>query len=274
MSKKVLIETYGCQMNEADTELMHGLLRKRGYELTQSQAEADVVLLNTCAVRERAEERIFGRLGWLKDLKRQNPDLVLGVTGCMAERMREKLVERTPYVDLVVGPDAYRRLPELVDELTQRGDAAEISPEAQLALESESPKPQRKKSKKSKKSQALIDVRLEVEEHIGASDRTDLGCPVQRRAPVDLVLADHESFLEELAQALRLVVEDALVHHRVVVVLHVAHLFPIACAAPVNAVAIRVVRRRRGRVSCLGSFFRLRRTALLSRLLAPLRLGL
>ena len=96
MSKKVLIETYGCQMNEADTELMYGLLRKQGYELTKEQSEADVVLLNTCAVRERAEERIFGRLGWLKDLKRQNPNLVLGVTGCMAERMREKLVERTP----------------------------------------------------------------------------------------------------------------------------------------------------------------------------------
>ncbi len=144
MSKKVMIETYGCQMNEADTELMYGLLRKQGYELTKEQSEADVVLLNTCAVRERAEERIFGRLGWLKDLKRKNPDLVLGVTGCMAERMREKLVQRTPYVDLVVGPDAYRRLPQLVDELVYRGDTAELSPESVLAQEGQSPKPRRK----------------------------------------------------------------------------------------------------------------------------------
>jgi len=128
MSKKVLIETYGCQMNEADTELMYGLLRKDGYELTSEQAEADVVLLNTCAVRERAEERIFGRLGWLKQLKRERPEVVLGVTGCMAERMREQLLERTPFVDLVVGPDAYRRLPELVGKLTHRGDDATLEP--------------------------------------------------------------------------------------------------------------------------------------------------
>ena len=130
MSKKVLIETYGCQMNEADTELMYGLLRKDGYQLTTEQSEADVVLLNTCAVRERAEERIFGRLGWLKQLKRERPEVVLGVTGCMAERMREQLIKRTPYVDLVVGPDAYRRLPELVGKLTDRGDDAAIEPKS------------------------------------------------------------------------------------------------------------------------------------------------
>ena len=142
MSKKVLIETYGCQMNEADTELMYGLMRKQGYELTRNQDEADVVLLNTCAVREKAEERIFGRLGWLKTLKKEKPDLVLGVTGCMAERMREKLVERTPFVDLVVGPDAYRRLPDLVEERI-KGDNA--------------------KGRK-KKVDSLIDVRLDRRE--------------------------------------------------------------------------------------------------------------
>ncbi len=125
MSKKVLIETYGCQMNEADTELMFGLLRKEGYQITKEEAEADVVLLNTCAVREKAEERIFGRLGWLKTLKAQKPNVVIGVTGCMAERMREDLIERTPFVDLVVGPDAYRKLPNLVNTLTHRGDHAD-----------------------------------------------------------------------------------------------------------------------------------------------------
>jgi tRNA-2-methylthio-N6-dimethylallyladenosine synthase len=113
--RRVFIETYGCQMNEADSELMVGLLSTHGYEAAETREEADVVLVNTCAVRDRAEERVFGRLGALKALKSSNPDLVLGVAGCMAERMREKLVDRAPYVDLVIGPDAYRRLPELID---------------------------------------------------------------------------------------------------------------------------------------------------------------
>lgn len=118
----VYIETYGCQMNEADTELMHGLLRKRGYVIAETAEAANVVLLNTCAVRERAEERIYGRLGWLKSLKESKPGMVLGVTGCMAERLREGLLERAPYVDLVVGPDAYRRLPELVEKAVEEED--------------------------------------------------------------------------------------------------------------------------------------------------------
>lgn len=115
MSRQVFIETYGCQMNEADSELILGLLRKQGYEIAESAEVADVVLLNTCAVREKAEERIFGRLGWLKSLKKERPNMLLGVTGCMAKRMREKVIERAPYVDLVVGPDAYRRLPEMIE---------------------------------------------------------------------------------------------------------------------------------------------------------------
>ena len=116
MARTVFVETYGCQMNEADSELMAGLLRHRGFTVAASADEADVVLLNTCAVRERAEERIFGRLGWLKSMKAARPGMVLGVTGCMAERMRDELVARAPYVDLVVGPDAYRRLPDLIDK--------------------------------------------------------------------------------------------------------------------------------------------------------------
>jgi len=115
MSRRVFIETYGCQMNESDTELMFGLLRHKGYSVAASADEADVVLLNTCAVRERAEERIFGRLGWFKSLKERRPDVVLGVAGCMAERMRETITKRAPHVDLVIGPDAYRRLPQLID---------------------------------------------------------------------------------------------------------------------------------------------------------------
>lgn len=115
MSRSVFIETYGCQMNEADTELMFGLLRHEGFTVAETADDADVVLINTCAVRERAEERVFGRLGWFKALKERRPEVVLGVAGCMAERMRETLVERAPHVDLVIGPDAYRRLPQLIE---------------------------------------------------------------------------------------------------------------------------------------------------------------
>jgi len=112
---KVYIETYGCQMNMADTELVQGILLKQGYELTENTNEADVVLLNTCSIREKAEERIYGRLGNFKNVKDSNSNLVVGILGCMAERLRKDLIEEKKIVDLVVGPDEYRRLPELID---------------------------------------------------------------------------------------------------------------------------------------------------------------
>jgi tRNA-2-methylthio-N6-dimethylallyladenosine synthase len=113
---RVYIETYGCQMNVADTELMLGALLKDGYAVAQSLDEADVILLNTCAVREKAEERIYGRASQLLRFKYTNPHLVLGITGCMAEHLKEKIVEQAPYIDVVVGPDAYRRLPSILRE--------------------------------------------------------------------------------------------------------------------------------------------------------------
>ncbi len=115
MSNKVYIETYGCQMNVADTELVMGILKKNGYELTKLADEANVVLLNTCSVRENAEQRIYGRLGNFKNMKESKPDLVVGILGCMAERLRRDLVEDKKIVDVVVGPDEYRHLPELID---------------------------------------------------------------------------------------------------------------------------------------------------------------
>ncbi|MCA9544164.1 MAG: tRNA (N6-isopentenyl adenosine(37)-C2)-methylthiotransferase MiaB [Myxococcales bacterium] len=133
MGRRVFIETYGCQMNEADSELMYGLLRKQGFEVADDAEQADVVLLNTCAVREKAEDRIFGRLGWLKSAKAKNPNLVLGVTGCMAERMRDGIVERAPHVDLVIGPDAYRRLPEMVAQ--QLHEDGETDPAIDVRLD-------------------------------------------------------------------------------------------------------------------------------------------
>ncbi|MCB9257924.1 MAG: tRNA (N6-isopentenyl adenosine(37)-C2)-methylthiotransferase MiaB [Ignavibacteriales bacterium] len=111
----VYIETYGCQMNVADTEIVQGILANKGYDLTEDINNADVVLLNTCSIRENAEQRIYGRLGNIKTLKTGKPNLVIGILGCMAERLRTDLVEDKKIVDLVVGPDEYRRLPEFID---------------------------------------------------------------------------------------------------------------------------------------------------------------
>jgi tRNA-2-methylthio-N6-dimethylallyladenosine synthase len=114
--KRVYIETYGCQMNVADSELMFGVLGREGYVRADDPAEADVMLVNTCAVRDNAEQRVIGRMGELQRHKR--PGDVLGVVGCMAQRLGPALLERVPRVDLVVGPDAYRNLPELIGMAT------------------------------------------------------------------------------------------------------------------------------------------------------------
>jgi tRNA-2-methylthio-N6-dimethylallyladenosine synthase len=118
---KIYIETYGCQMNLADTEIVIGILGEKGYSLTQDANDADLVLINTCSIRENAEQRVYGRLGNFKNLKNSKPDLVVGILGCMAERLRKDLVEQKKIVDLVVGPDEYRRLPELID-MAYNGD--------------------------------------------------------------------------------------------------------------------------------------------------------
>ena len=110
--KRVYVETYGCQMNISDGELMEGVLEDHGYEIAADPEDADVILVNTCAIREHAERRVLGRVGQLSGLKRERPDLVIGVTGCMAQRMGETLLEQAPHVDLVMGPDGYRSLPE------------------------------------------------------------------------------------------------------------------------------------------------------------------
>jgi tRNA-2-methylthio-N6-dimethylallyladenosine synthase len=112
MPKRVYIETYGCQMNVADSELMFGLLGRVGYERADAPDEADVMLVNTCAVRENAEQRVIGRMGELQRYKRAGD--VLGVVGCMAQRLGAALLQQAPRVDLVVGPDGYRSLPHLI----------------------------------------------------------------------------------------------------------------------------------------------------------------
>src|SRR5213594_3505986 len=122
---RIYIETYGCQMNVSDSELMLGVLGREGYVRTADPAEADVLLVNTCAVRDHAEQRVLGRMGELKRYKR--PGDVLGVVGCMAQRLGPKLLERVPQVDLVIGPDGYRGLPELIARARDGERAAETT---------------------------------------------------------------------------------------------------------------------------------------------------
>jgi tRNA-2-methylthio-N6-dimethylallyladenosine synthase len=112
--KHVFLETYGCQMNVADSELMAGVLARAGMTLVERPEDADAVILNTCAIRENAEQRVLGRLGDFARMKRANPALVVGVAGCMAQHLRGRLLERQRVLDLVVGPDGYRALPELL----------------------------------------------------------------------------------------------------------------------------------------------------------------
>ena len=121
---RIYIETYGCQMNVSDSELMLGVLAREGYVRTDDPADADVMLVNTCAVRDHAEQRVLGRMGELKRHKR--PGDILGVVGCMAQRLGPTLLERVPQVDLVIGPDGYRGLPELIARARGGERAADV----------------------------------------------------------------------------------------------------------------------------------------------------
>ena len=110
---QVYLETFGCQMNEYDSELVRSLLKSRGFGLTDYADQADVLLFNTCAIRENAHNRVYGHLGKYKALK-QERGLVIGVLGCMAQNLKKELLDRQPLIDVLVGPDAYRRLPDLL----------------------------------------------------------------------------------------------------------------------------------------------------------------
>ncbi|MEG1622155.1 MAG: tRNA (N6-isopentenyl adenosine(37)-C2)-methylthiotransferase MiaB [Alistipes sp.] len=114
--RKLFVETYGCQMNVGDTEIVVSIMQNEGYRYTENIEEADVILLNTCSIRDNAEQRIWGRLSDLRRYRRKKRRLVIGVIGCMAERLKEKLLEGRDAVDLVAGPDAYRDLPRLTQE--------------------------------------------------------------------------------------------------------------------------------------------------------------
>ena len=125
-ARRVYIETYGCQMNVSDSELMAGILTQSGHQTVPLLDDADVVLVNTCAIRENAETKVINRLTQLNHRKRRQPELIIGVCGCMAQHLRDKLIDAAPYVDLVMGPDAYRDLPIALDSLA-RGVESHVS---------------------------------------------------------------------------------------------------------------------------------------------------
>ena len=116
MSKSYFIETYGCQMNVADSELVSALLTREGFSETKDIHTADAIFVNTCAIREHAEDKVHSRLGYYHQIKRKNPKTIIGVLGCMAQNLKEDILESKPFVDIVLGPDSYRRLPEMIRE--------------------------------------------------------------------------------------------------------------------------------------------------------------
>src|SRR5438067_10553951 len=122
MSKKLYIETVGCQMNVLDSELVVGGLRKQGYELTHEPADADLILFNTCSVRQHAEDKIYSALGRLRGHKRRHPDTVIGVLGCMAQKDQQLILRRAPHVDIICGIGQLARLPELIAAVEASGE--------------------------------------------------------------------------------------------------------------------------------------------------------
>src|SRR3970040_748183 len=127
---KLYIETVGCQMNMLDSELVVASLRKDGYELTATAAAADTILFNTCSVRQHAEDKIYSALGRLKHAKKHNPDKIIGVLGCMAQKDQKLIFERAPFVDLIVGPGQLHQIPELIEKI-----AAGAGPQMEVSLD-------------------------------------------------------------------------------------------------------------------------------------------
>ena len=124
--RKLYIETYGCQMNVGDSEIIVAVMQHEGYVYTENIAEADVKLINTCSVRDNAEQRIWGRLKEFQRYKRARRGVVVGIVGCMAERLKEELLEKEKTVDIVAGPDSYRSLPQLVEAALSGGNGVNV----------------------------------------------------------------------------------------------------------------------------------------------------
>src|SRR5210317_1461631 len=125
-SRKLFIESYGCQMNFSDSEIVASILAKEGFNTTNKLEDADLVLVNTCSIRDKAEQTVRKRLEKYNAVKRINPKMKVGVLGCMAERLKTKFLEEEKIVDLVVGPDAYKDLPNLIAEVDEGREAVNV----------------------------------------------------------------------------------------------------------------------------------------------------
>ena len=161
MSKKLHIKTWGCQMNEYDSSKMADLLdATHGYTLTEEAEDADVILLNTCSIREKAQEKVFHQLGRWRPLKKKNPNLIIGVGGCVASQEGAAIRERAPYVDIVFGPQTLHRLPEMINAV--RGDRSPVVDvsfpeiEKSIACLSQKPKARRPLSRSWKAAQNTV----------------------------------------------------------------------------------------------------------------------
>ncbi len=119
---KYYLETYGCQMNVADSEMIEGILKAKKYSSIDSMDKADIIFVNTCAIREHAEEKVHSRLGVFSRIKHNNPDVIIGVLGCMAQHLKDDILDTKPYVDIILGPDSYRKLPELLERKMEDKD--------------------------------------------------------------------------------------------------------------------------------------------------------
>tara|TARA_B100001250_G_scaffold298563_1_gene260131 strand:- start:260 stop:1579 length:1320 start_codon:yes stop_codon:yes gene_type:complete len=117
---KYYLETYGCQMNVADSEMIEGILKSKNYSSIDSMDQADIIFVNTCAIREHAEEKVHSRLGVFSTIKHKNPEVIIGVLGCMAQHLKDDILDTKPYVDIILGPDSYRKLPELLERKMER----------------------------------------------------------------------------------------------------------------------------------------------------------
>ena len=125
-NKNLYIETYGCQMNFSDSEIVASIMAEEHYSMTEQAGDADVIIVNTCSIRDNAEQRVWKRLRELKSLKKKRPNLQIGIIGCMAERFKEAMLEMQPEVDFIAGPDAYRSLPELISVAVAGQQAANV----------------------------------------------------------------------------------------------------------------------------------------------------
>ena len=124
--KKLYLESYGCQMNFSDSEIVASILSQEGFTTTRNSEDADVILMNTCSIRENAEQRVRNKLSQYNKRKKTNPSLVICILGCMAERLKKELLEQEKLVDLVAGPDSYRDLPHLIEEVESGQKAVNV----------------------------------------------------------------------------------------------------------------------------------------------------